>query len=136
MKIVKYLIFLIFNHYYKDGNYKEEDAPYFTTTLSIMIYEGIIFYIGIDFTRNYVDISSFTNLLDSAKGIVYGRAMVIFALLYPLNHYYLLKKNNLDHIYNEFKNASINTKRNRIIGHTLILLYLPIIMALIVLLKS
>lgn len=135
MRIVKYLIFLIFNHYYKDGNYKKADEPYFTTTLSIIAYEMFIVYASIDFIGKYVDIE-FLTLLDPLKGIVYGRGMVVFALMYPLNHYYFMRKNRLDHIYNEFKNVSINTKRNRIIGSTCLILYWPIIMGLIALYKS
>ncbi len=136
MKITKYLIFLIFNHYYKDGNCKGEDSPYSTTAGIIMLYEIFVVYAGIDFIGNYINISLFTDLLNSAKGIVYGRGMVMCALMYPLNYYYFVKKKHLERIYNEYTEAPINTRMNRIIGCTCLILYWPIMMGLIAFYKS
>lgn len=111
MRIAQYLIFLIFNNYYKNGNYKEADIPYFSTTGVIMLYEFFILIVGMHFIGKHVDISFITSYLSPLNNVVYGRGMVTCALMYPANHYYFIKKNKLDQIYDEFKNARINTKK-------------------------
>ncbi len=131
MKILRYLIFLIFNLAYKDGNYKENDMPYFGATIGIMVYEGLVFILATFFLGRYISFPLIDNILKSMDHVVYGHGMLIFALMYPINHYYFIKKNTLDRIYDEFKNDQINTKKNRIIGY-ICLVVIWIIMAVLI----
>jgi hypothetical protein len=131
MGLPKYFIFLIFNHYYRDGNYKEIEVPYFTAAASIAVYESFILIVAMHFIKNYINFALPFNLLSSLDGIIYGRGMLILALIYPVNHYFLITKNRFDRIYNEFKNAKMNTKKNRIIGYICLILYWPIMVGII-----
>lgn len=131
MIILRYLIFLLFNLSYKDGNYKDGDMPHFTIAGTIMVYEAPLLLIFIFFLNKYVDFSSVADVLKPLGKIVYGFGMLMCALMYPINHYYFIKKKGFDRIYNEFKKAAINTKRNRIIGWSFLALFIPV-MAVIV----
>lgn len=126
MAIIRYLIFLVFNHYYKDGNYKKDDMPYLSTTLAIMGYEVFVFLIIWVFLEKCIDFSLVNNILKPLDHIVYGWGMFFCVLMYPGNYYFLVKKRGLDRIYDEFKNNEMDTKRNRIIGYTCLILYWPI----------
>ncbi len=92
MKVIKYLIFLIFNHYYKDRNYKEVDDPYFTSVTAIMAYESFIIIVTMYCIEHQFNLSFSTTLLSPLENMVYGRGIVLCALIYPLNHYYFLRK--------------------------------------------
>lgn len=131
MSVLKYLIFLVFNIAYKDGNYKENDMPYFGTTLIIMVYESCIVIIGIFFLKKHVDFTYLSNTLEPLNNIIYGRGILMCALIYPLNHYYFINKNTFDAIYQEFKTSKMNTRKNRIIGYICLIIYWPIMMIII-----
>lgn len=131
MKISRYLGFLIFNHYYRDGNYKEDDMPYFTASGVVMIYEAGIIQIGLFFIEKHIGIGVLGDIFASAQKIVYGYGLLMCAWLLPLNYYFFVKRGCFDRMYNEFKNASINTKRNRIIGYTLLIIYWPIMIGVV-----
>lgn len=129
MRVLRYLIFLIFNLSYKDGNHQENDMPHVGAASIVMGYECCMLVILAFFFNKYMNLTFITNILKPLDNIVYGWGMLICIFMYPINHYYFIKKNHLDHIYNEFKNAKINTKRNRIIGYTCLILYWPIMVA-------
>lgn len=124
MILVKYLIFLIFNHYYKDGHYKKDDMPYFTAILFVMFYEGFTLLIAISFLDRYWGTTIFANIFDPLEHIVYGCGALMFVFIYPLNYYFFIKKNGFNHIYGELRDAKINTKRNRIFGWIFLILFL------------
>ncbi len=131
MKILRYLIFLLFNLSYKDGNYKDGDMPHFTIAGTMMLYEWLILIVLIFFLNKHLDFGLITGVLKPLDKIVYGWGILMCALMYPINHYFFIKKKGFDHIYEEFKDAEINTKRNRIIGWSFLALFIPM-MAVIV----
>ena len=126
MQIFKYAVFLLFRLAYKDGNYREADVPYFHTTSVIALYEAIALIIIMHFLQFSMGLTLISDFFSSIRKIVYGGGILIIVVVYPLNHYFFIKRNGLDHIYSEFKNASINTKRNRVIGYSCLILYWPI----------
>lgn len=130
MKILRYLLFLIFNHYYKDGKCKENDMPYFSATLAVVMYEGVLFILVTFFLDRYISLPLVSSILKPLDYIVYGHAILAFAWMYPINHYFFIKKKYLDSIYNEFTDAKINTQKNRIIGYTCLILYWPIVIGI------
>ena len=129
--MLKYLVFLLFNLGYKDGNSKEEDMPDVGTAAILMGYQFFPLVIGIFFVDKCVDLAFITNILKPLNNIVYGWGMLMCLIMYPINHYFFVKGGLLYRIYNEFKNASINTKRNRIIGYTLLIIYWPIMIGVV-----
>ncbi len=131
MKILRYLIFLLFNLSYKDGNYKDGDMPHFTIAGTMMLYEWLILIVLLFFLNKHLDFGLITSVLKPLDKIVYGWGMLMCALMYPINHYFFIKKKGFDRIYAEFKDAKINTKRNRIIGWSFLALFIPM-MAVVV----
>lgn len=131
MKVLRYLIFLIFNLGYKDGNYKENDMPHIGAASVVMGYELCILIVGVFFLDRYIDFTPISVILKPLENIVYGWGILMCALMYPINHYYFVKKKHLDQIYDEFKNARINTKKNRVIGYTCLIFYWPIMIGVI-----
>ncbi len=93
-----------------------------------MAYQGIVIVIAMYIVENQFEVTWFKNVLGSLDSIVYGHGVILCAFIYPVNYYYFMRKKRLDIFYNRFKNASINTKRNRIVGYTSLILYWPIIM--------
>lgn len=122
---------MLFNLSYKDGNYKEGDMPHFTIAGTMMLYEWLMLIVLIFFLNKYLDFSLVIGILKPLNKIVYGWGMLMCALMYPINHYYFIKKKGFDRIYNEFKKAEINTRRNRIIGWSFLALFIPIMAAFI-----
>jgi hypothetical protein len=122
-----YLIFVLFNHFYKDGNYKKDQTPYISAVLLIMIYQLIFLLLLYGLMEIYCNISFLKSLLQQGTYIA-GLASFIF--LFPLNYLYFIKKGKLDYLYEKYTNSKINTKSNRrFAGIVLILLFLvfPII---------
>ncbi len=121
---MKYFIFLLFNHYYKDGNYKNQDMPYFTAILMLMIYEIFILFTLLAVMDHLLNLSINHNIANLKR--LSGFTTIV--LLYPINHYYFIKRKGFDTIYNSYKTAKMNTKRNRIIyGASLILIFIGLI---------
>jgi len=112
MKVIKYFIFLIFNNFYRDGNHKENDMPHVTAAGCLMLYEWCVLLIGTFFLNKYIDLTFIANVLKPLDDIVYGWGMIMCISMYPINHYYFIKKRLFDRIYDEFKNDKINTKKN------------------------
>ncbi len=109
---MKYFIFLVFNHYYKDGNYKNQDMPYFTAILMLMFYEIAILIIVLSLIEWLINIPVILSLYNLKR----ASGFVIFLALYPLNYWYFIKKGEFERIYNNYRHAQINTKKNRIIS--------------------
>ncbi len=136
MKKLRFLVFLIFNLAYKDGNYdKKNDSPYFASIIAMIAFEFLLLLFGIDFLNLFVDFDIF-NTLKSLYGTKRGLVIALLALLALPNYYFFIKKKRFDRYYNEFKDAEMNTKSNRKIGYICLILYLPIWLALVVLFKS
>ncbi len=129
---MRYFIFLLFNHYYKDGNYKNGDMPYFTAILMLMIYEIFLLFTLIAVMDHLLNLSV-SYKIASLKRL---SGFTTIVLLYPLNHYYFITKGGFDTIYNNYKTAKMNTKRNRIIYGTILILILVALFVLICNLKS
>lgn len=131
MKLLKYLIFLLFNLAYKDGNYKENDTPYFSAAGVVMLYEGCIIEVCLFFLAKHINIEILTYISETAQKVVYGYGFLMCAWLFPINYYFFVKREGFHCIYNEFKHAKINTKRNRIIGYICLILYWPIMCVIV-----
>ena len=64
MRILKYLIFLLFNISYKDGRLRKNSTPYADATFVVMFYELLIVAVGIFFLDRYLlDLSSVADIL-------------------------------------------------------------------------
>lgn len=133
MRPLRYFIFLIFNLAYQDGN-NEKNDPNFYSIMFMIFFEFFILIVGLAFLNKFVDfdIVSDVKLSRSTKLLV---GLVFFAQLYLPNHYFFIKKKYFDRIYNEFKDAALNTEKNRKIGYTCLILYFPMMLAVIFNLK-
>lgn len=120
---------MLFNVAYKDGCYKENDMPDVKTAAALMGYEFCLLSIGMHFFNKYL--FDLDIILEPITNIVYGYGMLMCTIMYPINHYFFVKHGRLDRIYREFKHAKINTKRNRIIGYTCLILYWPIMCVIV-----
>ena len=134
MKQLKYLIFLLFNLAYKDGRYDENDSPYFNSVLVMIVFQYFILFIAMASLNSFID---FTGFFDGPLTMaIRGQTIVIMALLAFINYYFFVKKKYFDRLYNEFKESPINTKRNRIISYTGLVLYWIVIIGVLVNLKD
>ncbi len=127
MKKIKFAIYLIFNLSYKDGNYAKNDTPQFNSILAVFCFEFFILLFSISLFEKFTNISLF-DAFESLCPTKLGRVLFFFTLLIPPNYYFFIKKKYFDRIYMEFKDAAMNTKRNRKIGYICLLLYLPIML--------
>lgn len=128
MRLLRYLIFLTFNISYRDGHVKINSTPRADATCILMLYEYLIAIVCIFFLSKHVDLGLISDTLNPLDNMVYGWGMLMFIIGYPINYYYFVKKGWLDSVYMEFKDAAMNTKRNRKIGYICLLLYLPIML--------
>ena len=122
---LKFFLFVIFNHNYKDGNHKKDAYPYSGTVFTFLLYEAVLLIMMFHIIEKFIGIP----LLSELKS--WGRLIgpILLLILYPINHLFFVKKNGLNNIYNEFKDSEINTKRNRrIYGAILILIFLLLIL--------
>ena len=128
MKKLRFLVFLIFNLVYQDGK-NEKNDPYFNSVLAILFLEFSTFLFGISFLNQFVDFDIFNTFesLLTKRGFV----IALFALPSLPTYYFFIKKKRFDLYYNEFKDAEMNTKRNRKIAYICLILYLPILFVLI-----
>ncbi|TXH66995.1 MAG: hypothetical protein E6Q83_19115 [Thiothrix sp.] len=129
MKRLRYLIFLLFNLAYKDGKPDESNAPYFNSVLVLVAFQYFLLLIAFAFLNSFIACS---DLFDGALTMK-KRWQIILAMVFlvSVNYYVFVKKKYFDHLYNEFKNAAINTKRNRIIGYCCLVLYWVLIFVVI-----
>ncbi len=128
MKHLKYLVFLIYNLGYKDG-YNKDFIP-FNVIAAFMVYEIFLLIIVL------ACIEAFTDIHISILHVKTGFGAIFFLIIYPINHYYFITKGGFDTIYNDYKTAKMNTKRNRIIYGTILILILVTLFVLICNLKS
>lgn len=129
MKRLRYLIFLLFNLAYKDGKPDESNAPYFNSVLVLVAFQYFLLLIAFAFLNSFIACS---DLFDGALTMK-KRWQIILAMVFlvSINYYVFVKKKYFDRLYNEFKNAAINTKRNRIIGYCCLVLYWVLIFVVI-----
>jgi hypothetical protein len=133
MKQLRYLIFLIFNLAYQDGN-NEKNDPDFYSIMFMIFFEFFLLIVGLAFLNKFVDFDVFSDVKPSRGAkLIFG--FIFFAQLYLPNHYFFIKKKYFDRIYNEFKDAEMNTRKNRKIGYTCLILYFPIMLVVIFNLK-
>ncbi len=131
MKLVRYLIFVVFNLIYKDGAHREDLDPYFGAIVVLMIYESTLFIASLFFIDKYLIVGLDNLIFNPVEDIIYGSGILICTIIYPINHYYFIKKKKFDALYKELKHASINTRRNRIITYVCLALYIPIMIGII-----
>ena len=93
-----------------------------------------MFLSAIGFLNQFVDFD-ISNSLESLCGSGKGFVIAVFALMAIPNYYFFIKKKRFDRYYNEFRDAEMNTKKNRKIGYICLILYVPICVALIALLS-
>ncbi len=105
--------------------------PHIGAASVVMGYELCILIVGVFFLDKYIDFTPISVILKPLENIVYGWGILMCVLVYPINHYYFVKKNHFDRIYDEFKNDQINTKKNRVIGYTCLIFYWPIMIGVI-----
>ncbi len=131
MQKLKYLVFLLFNLAYKDGNYDESQEPYFSSVIAVVAFQYVILLIAFFFLDKFIMISEYFILIHPKLIIVF-----FLALLVLVNYYFLVKNKYFNIIYKEFKNAPINTRRNRRISYACLILYWVVIFVVIANLKS
>lgn len=126
MKRLRYLIFLMFNLAYQDGKNDRVD-PYSYSILFILFFEFLTILFGRYFLDQFVGFD-ILNILEYLCGTGRGFVIALVALLFLPTYYFFIKKKRFDCYYNEFKDDPINTKRNRTIGYTCLILYMPILL--------
>ncbi len=131
MQKLRYLIFLLFNLAYKDGNYDESQEPYFNSVIAVVAFQYMILLIAFFPLDKLIVISEYFRFIHPKLIIVF-----FLALLVLVNYYFLVKKKYFNMVYNEFKDAAINTKRNRRVGYVCLILYWVFILIVIGNLKS
>ncbi|TXI13375.1 MAG: hypothetical protein E6Q66_10050 [Pedobacter sp.] len=125
MQKLKYLIFLLFNLAYKDGKPDESNAPYFNSVIVLVVFQYFILFIALASLNSFI---AFTGFFDGPLTIeIRGQIIAAMALLVFVNYYFFVKKKYFDRLYNEFKDAAMNTKRNRRIGYACFILYWVIV---------
>ncbi len=120
MKQLRYLIFLLFNLAYKDGNYDESQDPYFSSAVIIVAFQYFLILTVFFSMDKLIPLREHFESVLTAK---WSRVLFFILLLGPINYYFFVKKKYFDRVYNEFKEATINTKINRSIGYCCLLLY-------------
>ena len=133
MRPLRFFTFVLFNFFYRDGN-NDRTEPYTPTLGTILLLEFFTALVGLDLLNLFVDFDIYKTLRSSLGER--GFPIAFFALLGPANYYYFIKKKRFDHYYNEFKNAEMNTLKNRKIAYICLALYAPICIALIVLIRN
>ena len=106
---LKFFIFVIFNHFYKDG---KNETPLFSTILIIMFYQMVCLVFTVALVEKFLNISILHRLLEIGT---YFSGLLIFAILIPLNYFYFIKGKGLWKIYLLYNNSEFNTKKNRIV---------------------
>lgn len=130
-RLLRYLIFLSFNISYRDGKIKENSTPKADATWMLMFYEYLIIVPGVYLLSRHLDCSLISDILKPLDNIVYGWGMLMFVIGYPLNYYFFVRKGWLDRVYVEFKYSAINTKKNRTIGYSCLLVYVLVMILVI-----
>lgn len=125
---IEFLIFVLFNHFYKDGNYKDEDMPYQTAVFMLIVYE-LLFVIFFIFFFLKMTGGSMDAIVSKTGTRLFAICILIF--LYPANYWFLLKRNGFINIYKKYKDSSFNTKKNRVIYGTILILLIPVFAVLI-----
>ena len=125
MKQLRYLI-LLFNLAYKDGKYDESQDPYFSCSVIILAFQYSMLLISFFFLDEFIEISNHFKFIHPKVIIV-----ALLAFLGLLNYYFFAKRKKFDRFYDEFKNAPINTTRNRRIGYGCLVLYWVMIFVVI-----
>ncbi len=133
MQKLRYLIFLLFNLAYKDGSSDKENTPYLDSVLIMVVFQYIILFI-IFITLNKFFL--FSEFLEPVFATKWSQVIPTATLLAFINYYFFVKKKYFDRLYNEFKESPINTKRNRIISYTGLVLYWIVIIGVLVNLKD
>ena len=133
MRSLRFFIFVLFNLAYQDGN-NDRTEPYTPTLGTILLLELFTTLIGTDFLTLFFGFNILKMLVSLCGGTrVFG--MLFLALFVPANYYFFIKKKRLNSYYDEFRNAEMNTLKNRKIGHICLALYVPICIALSVLIR-
>lgn len=93
MRPLKYLIFLIFNLAYQDGN-NEKNDPDFYSIMFMIFFEFFLLIVGLALLNKFVDFDVFSDVKPS-RGAKLILGFIFFAQLYLPNHYFFIKKNTL-----------------------------------------
>lgn len=120
----------MFNSAYQDGNNEKTD-PYTYSIVIILLFELLTILLCLEFVGVFVGFDVFRTLVSVCGGTrLFGIALL--GLVAPPTCYYFIKKKYLDHYYDEFKDAEINTKKNRRNGYIYLIGYWPIWLALMI----
>lgn len=133
MQKVRYLIFLLFNLSYKDGNYDESQSPYFNSVIVMMAFQYVILLIGLFSLDEFIAFRVFSESVLTPK---WKYVLFFLTILTPFNYFLFIRKKYFDRVYKEFKEATINTKKNQRIGYACLIFYWIIIFVIIGNLKS
>ncbi len=117
MPRVSFLIFVMFNHYYRSGNHRKDIAPHSTTIIALMFYEAFLLMIIDGLIKKFTGFSLLESISFDRTNLLIGRlnATIIFLLLYPANHWYFVKNKGFDKLYDQYHKSELNTKKNRVI---------------------
>lgn len=113
MKLIRYLIFVVFDWAYRDGTRPENADPHFATLFFLMFYTGLIFEAALFYIDEYLVNGLIDYMSKPVDGIIYGFGMLISIIIDPPIYYYFIRKKKFDAFYQEFRYAAINTKKNR-----------------------
>ncbi len=134
MRPLRFFTFVLFNFFYRDGN-NDRTEPYTPTLGTILLLELFTVLAGMDLLNLFAGFS-ISHMLISSCGGTRGFGVVFFALFGTASYYFFIKKKRFDHYYNEFINAEMNTLKNRKTSYICLILYVPICIALIVLIRN
>lgn len=113
MRLVRYLIFVVFDWAYRDGTRPKNADPHLGTLVILFLYAGLIFQTVLFFLDEYIVPGIDTFIFKHVEGIVYGPGILISMIIDLPIYYYFIRKKKLDAFYQEFRYAAINTKKNR-----------------------
>lgn len=119
--------------FYQDGK-NDKTEPYTHCLMTILILELFTILVGMDVLNLFIDVRISTALVSLCGGI-HNSGMILLASTLTPSYYFFIKKKRFDSYYNEFRNANINTLKNRKIGYICLVLYVPVCICLIALLS-
>lgn len=117
MPRVSFMIFVMFNHYYRNGEHRKDVAPRSLTILALMLYEACLFLIIAGLIAKFTGFSILDAISFDRTSPIIGKlnAAIIGLLLYPVNHWHFVKNKGFDKLYEEYHNSEYNTSKNRLI---------------------
>ena len=114
MPRVSFMIFVMFNHYYRNGEHRKDVAPRSLTILALMLYEACLFLIIAGLIAKFAGFSILEAISFDRTSPIIGKlnAAIIGLLLYPVNHWHFVKNKGFDKQINTIDSAVLNYRKS------------------------